>query len=707
MAVSTLRGTILLLILTFSKITSGQYYDFFQGFQQVLQQFPQDANIFSQYNNHNRPITTYRNDNKKKVDSYDRRTKRPPNQQYEYIFATTTPKPTRKPTKTSSSHTNKSSNRNYNTDIIIFNDNFTPYSEVTTKRNNINPNNRFTTTTTTVNPNNIYYNNKGSTENTFNYNNKAPNNINRPITENNVQNNHGNVYTHENLQANNQDNRRTDNIASNINNNNRLPTNTRNPNVQNINLNNNNENNRPSNSRNPNVAGISNPSRFTNNKNDYGQTTNIYTNNRPNNANNDNVYNNNHGNLNTDYDVGNNYYSGNPIIRRPGVKPIVIDVNQPPITNKPLTDKNNFLPFDRPFDQGRNERPAEQPEILIGPDEDDMSASEKRRYFNMAETFCDRYKSLNVKEVVALPLLPSAEPVEFNVTSCVPTTVPLVIGGRVVTINEFPHMALVGWKKIQSAGYSWKCGASLISEQYLLTAGHCTYQDKDYDVQSGPPQAVQLGSSYHDDPGATVVKISAVIRHPKYKQRRSYYDVALIKMAHTVRFSEVIRPACLGVPPSVGENIIATGWGRTEFGGDHSKELRSVSLKVWNMAECREIWGTSLKLPDGPSPDSHLCAGDKRGGKDTCQGDSGGPAQIQDGCVWRVVAVTSFGRSCGAPNTPALYAVNHIPFIAAQVFADGQVDRGSRNEDRRFEDRRQPVYSERQDSYSIRPPWLL
>ncbi|XP_026331401.1 probable serine/threonine-protein kinase roco9, partial [Hyposmocoma kahamanoa] len=186
---------------------------------------------------------------------------------------------------------------------------------------------------------------------------------------------------------------------------------------------------------------------------------------------------------------------------------------------------------------------------------------------------------------------------------------------------------------------------------------------------SGPPRAVQLGSSYLDDSGALVVRVAAVVRHPKYKSPRSYYDVALLKLRHPVTFSQVIKPACLGVPPPVNEPIIATGWGRTEF-SDQSLELRSVSLPIWDINKCAEVLGTSRKLPNGPSSDSQVCAGEMRGRKDTCQGDSGGPAQIQDGCIWRVVAITSLGRSCGAPNTPGLYAKVPIAFVAAQVFGN-------------------------------------
>ncbi|XP_047542905.1 serine protease Hayan-like [Vanessa atalanta] len=351
-----------------------------------------------------------------------------------------------------------------------------------------------------------------------------------------------------------------------------------------------------------------------------------------------------------------------PFTIRPGVKPAV--VSGPPITNKPPTQRPSFGPKPAQDDT------SVSPELIIGPNEDYMNTVEKKRYIEMAEKMCDKYKALDITQIQAIPLVPSPDVVRVNVSSCTPTTVPLVVGGKVVTVKEFPHMALLGWPKLRFGGYSWKCGGSLVSNRYVLTAAHCVYQERDNTVVSGAPRAVQLGSSYLDDPTAVVIKVAAVIRHPKYKLPKSYYDLAIVKMASTVTFSNVIRPACLGIPPPPGEPIIASGWGRTEFGGEQSQELRSVSVPVWEMSECYSVLGTSRKIPNGPSSDSQICAGEKRGGKDTCQGDSGGPAQIQDGCIWRVVAVTSLGRSCGAPHTPALYALVQKAFISAVVFGE-------------------------------------
>ncbi|KPI99613.1 Serine protease snake [Papilio xuthus] len=448
------------------------------------------------------------------------------------------------------------------------------------------------------------------------------------------------------------------NIQSNNNKNNNNNYNSN----ENIHFPNNEQDNRPSNNQ---------PFKSLTQSNEYvSQSTNRGSN-RQNNQGNNRPYNNQNtqsGEYSTINKISKNYVltTQNPFYNRPGVRPAVVDDKRPPITNRPPSRRTttlkpvHVLPKDTRI----------PPELITVPGEDAMSEAERLRHIDVSERMCSKYKKLYTKQLQAIPLVPSPEPLEINVTSCAPSKIPLIVGGKVVSIKDFPHMALIGWVKLNYDGYAWRCGGSLISDRFVLTAAHCAYEERDNSIVMGPPRAVQLGSSYLDDPNAVVMKISTVIRHPRYKLPKAYYDIALIKMSDAVTFSEFIRPACLGVPPTPNESFIATGWGRTEFGGDLSRELRSVSLDVWEPVDCIRALGKSRKLPNGPSSDSQLCAGVREGGKDTCQGDSGGPAQIQDGCVWRVVAVTSVGRSCGAPNTPALYAIAHRAFISSVVYSE-------------------------------------
>lgn len=98
-----------------------------------------------------------------------------------------------------------------------------------------------------------------------------------------------------------------------------------------------------------------------------------------------------------------------------------------------------------------------------------------------------------------------------------------------------------------------------------------------------------------------------------------------------------------------------------------------VSLTITPQDVCvRHYLAEPRILPKG-IVDSQMCAGEMEGGKDTCQGDSGGALQIQlkkPYCIYEIIGITSFGKFCGFPNSPAIYTnVSHyVPWIESIVW---------------------------------------
>ncbi|XP_062552040.1 serine protease snake-like [Armigeres subalbatus] len=269
----------------------------------------------------------------------------------------------------------------------------------------------------------------------------------------------------------------------------------------------------------------------------------------------------------------------------------------------------------------------------------------------IAERKCEEYRNATIKRTPIIPLTVNPRPITLTSYNC-SKTVDLIVGGEVAKKNEFPHQALLGWKQSEdSYEYKFDCGGSLISERFVLTAAHCS--------KRGQPDIVRLGEHNIDDDTDNQVdfEIESIVKHPDYRFRSAHHDIALIKLTENVRFSKVIRPACLWTGHNINvTSVIATGFGSMETSGSGSNLLRKVVLEFIDKQVCERQFA-GMRNFGGSLIDQQLCIGSKVGGKDTCQGDSGGPIQVilePKGCTFHVIAVTSLGpKSCG--DSPALY----------------------------------------------------
>ncbi|XP_013143864.1 PREDICTED: trypsin-1-like [Papilio polytes] len=228
-----------------------------------------------------------------------------------------------------------------------------------------------------------------------------------------------------------------------------------------------------------------------------------------------------------------------------------------------------------------------------------------------------------------------------------------IIGGEIASLGEFPHMVALGYP--EGDGYNFMCGATLLSDRFVLTAAHCVDTIDQIKPAIARLGVVELGSAVRNN--ASDVDIAEIILHPNYTRRFKYHDLSLIRLSRRVEFSSVLSPACLYSSlqdPTAA--LTVTGWGKTSTTRNvRSNMLLKAKVSIVAREKCNENYSMWRKLPDGIA-EEQLCAGDPQGLRDTCQGDSGGPLQAltaADG-HFRVVGVTSFGRGCGSP-VPGVY----------------------------------------------------
>ncbi|XP_045540983.1 serine protease snake [Papilio machaon] len=258
---------------------------------------------------------------------------------------------------------------------------------------------------------------------------------------------------------------------------------------------------------------------------------------------------------------------------------------------------------------------------------------------------------------------------QARVSNCNHDADQLIVGGMNASSGEFPHMALLGYE--QGKDILWSCGGSVISERYILTAGHCTYS-----VGVGRVKYALVGilSRSEITEGSQRYDLEMSIRHPDYKPPSKYHDIALLKTKTEIVLSSRVVPACLHVDMSADDaRALASGWGFTKYRGTTSDVLQKVILEKFSDEECLKKYPGNRYLRNGFDPTTQICYGDHDESKDTCQGDSGGPLQLKSKklkCMYVLVGVTSFGSGCGFIGQPGVYTkvISYLSWIEAIVW---------------------------------------
>uniref|UniRef100_A0A8C3IB36 Peptidase S1 domain-containing protein n=1 Tax=Chrysemys picta bellii TaxID=8478 RepID=A0A8C3IB36_CHRPI len=218
-----------------------------------------------------------------------------------------------------------------------------------------------------------------------------------------------------------------------------------------------------------------------------------------------------------------------------------------------------------------------------------------------------------------------------------------ITGGVSAQDGEWPWQASLQLNGIH------RCGATLISDTWLVTAAHC------FRGQLNPLRwTASFGTVLR--PPKSRRSVRNIIIHEKYTNTSPNhdYDIAVVQLSSPVEFTSDIRMVCLPEEFYVfphDTTCFVTGWGALQNQGPSINNLRRGEVKIIGTDICNraEVYNGAIKP-------GMVCAGYLEGKIDACQGDSGGPLVTEDRRgIWYLVGIVSWGDECAKPNKPGVY----------------------------------------------------
>ncbi|XP_059160807.1 brachyurin-like [Physella acuta] len=204
---------------------------------------------------------------------------------------------------------------------------------------------------------------------------------------------------------------------------------------------------------------------------------------------------------------------------------------------------------------------------------------------------------------------------------------------QIVNGNDAPLLAWP-WQVLVVTASATICGGSILTPEWVLTAAHCLTEAR-----------IAVGYGHTSLYNLSHVKVKQAFPHEEYDEFSALNDIALLKLAEPIEFSDEVRPVCLPEGNIWDASpCFAMGWGRTSRGEDGESvfNLRQIKVNIMNQTLCY----TLRKFINSIFTDGNFCI-DAEGSTGVYKGDSGGSLSCLKNGKYYVLGVTHMAASEG------------------------------------------------------------
>ena len=177
-----------------------------------------------------------------------------------------------------------------------------------------------------------------------------------------------------------------------------------------------------------------------------------------------------------------------------------------------------------------------------------------------------------------------------------------VINGTQLIYGTEPWLVNIYSTFYSLYGFDYICGGALISNRWVLSAGHCMHDEpaENLRISVGDHSIIEISNSsddeihqyYEKDLYEEIYNVENYFYHRNDTYDMNKDDVVLIKLEKEVVMSTHVEPACLPafgdfIPQKIsGHDCHVMGWGLLDSEHNLPETSRTASVKVFKPDEC-------------------------------------------------------------------------------------------------------------------------